>query len=318
VNAAGRRPSSDGQSAGWGGFPPPTKPRPVQGGVVARSARGEIGEHWWSRRFVEVLESFALGSRLTRGKNYARRGQVISLEVAPGLVTARVQGSRRTPYKVLVGLAPFPELVWAKVEVTLAEQAVHSARLLAGELPAELEDLFAAAGAPLFPQRASDLQMSCSCPDFEVPCKHLAATFYLLAELFDDDPFRILHWRGRARHVLLARLRKLRDSSPGLPDDGIGVDRPTRGEVGAQLAVGAAAALSDEALAGARLSSGTAGFWDAGELPPLPTPPDLPADLLLRQLPEPGAELGGHHLTSMLRATYQRLAESPSPEPSGS
>jgi uncharacterized Zn finger protein len=120
---------------GWsdGGFPPPSRPRVVEGGLVARSARGDIGEHWWSRRFVEVLESFALGSRLTRGKNCARRGQVISLDVRPGVVTAKVQGSRRTPYDVHIELAAFPEVVWAKVEIALAEQAIYSAALLAGE-----------------------------------------------------------------------------------------------------------------------------------------------------------------------------------------
>src|SRR5450759_3430156 len=165
----GMSPPGRGRSNWSGGFPPPSKPRSVDGGLVARSARGAIGEHWWSRRFLEVLESFALGSRLTRGKNYARRGQVLSLDVAPGAVTASVHGSRRTPYKVSISLPAFSELVWAKVEVTLAEQAIHSARLLAGEMPHDLEGVFLAAGAPLFPQRAKDMALSCSCPDWEVP-----------------------------------------------------------------------------------------------------------------------------------------------------
>jgi hypothetical protein len=119
----GMKPPGRGRSNWSGGFPPASKPHAVDGGLVARSARGAIGERWWSRRFLDVLESFALGSRLTRGKNYARRGQVVSLKVAPGVVTASVQGSRRTPYKVSIGLPAFSELVWAKVEVTLAEQA---------------------------------------------------------------------------------------------------------------------------------------------------------------------------------------------------
>lgn len=298
---------------GWDGFPPPTKPRPVVGGVVARSARGDIGEHWWSQRFVQVLESLAIGSRLTRGKNYARKGQVMSLEVSPGRVDARVQGSRRAPYVVTVALAPFPELVWAKVEVALAEQAVHSARLLAGEMPPDLEEVFAAAGAPLFPRRAADLGMSCSCPDYEVPCKHLAAVFYLLAESFDADPFRILHWRGRSRTALLGRLQELRDGSPdGGPGDLDGpgsAPQPTA----AERPIGAAAALSEDVLAGRPPRPVGERFWIAGELPPLPTPGDLPADLLLRQLPEPGPELGGRQLTAMVRASYDALAGSPPP-----
>jgi uncharacterized Zn finger protein len=270
----------------------------VDGGLVARSARGAIGEHWWSRRFIEVLESFALGSRLTRGKNYARRGQVLSLAVAPGVVTASVQGSRRTPYKVRIALPVFSELVWAKVEVTLAEQAIHSARLLAGEMPQDLEEVFRSAGAPLFPQRASDMSLSCSCPDWEVPCKHLAATFYLLAERFDDDPFAILLWRGRTRTALLSRLRELRGSeaSSGAVE--------ASGPPSEPLRLGAMMALADVVPA-------DGDFWTAVPAPAPPVQPELPADLLLRQLPVPGAPLGGTGLVAFLEPLYAALGESP-------
>ncbi len=136
---------------------------------------------------------------------------MLSLQVTVGEVRATVQGSRVKPYMVRIGLATFRDSVWAKVERRLASQALFSARLLAGELPGEIEAVFDAAGAPLFPQALRDLAMSCSCPDSAVPCKHLAATFYLLAEAFDDDPFQVLLWRGRSREELLSRLRTLRD-----------------------------------------------------------------------------------------------------------
>ncbi|MEU5944510.1 SWIM zinc finger family protein [Micromonospora sp. NPDC047465] len=186
------------------------RPRRVDGGLRARSTRGAIGRSWWSRRFLEVLESFALGTRLTRGRSYARAGQVVRLDVAPGTVSAVVQGSRAQPYEVSIALTPFPPELWSRVEADLAAQAFFSARLLAGDLPPELEELFAAAGAPLFPAGVAELRQRCNCPDFAVPCKHLAATFYLLAEAFDADPFQLLHWRGRGRAELLDRLRALR------------------------------------------------------------------------------------------------------------
>ena len=270
----------------FSGYGPPLR---VAGGLAARSARGAIGQQWWSQRFVAVLESFALGTRLTRGRAYARRGQVLSLDVAPGVVTARVQGSRHTPYAVRIGLAPFPELVWAKAEVALAEQALCSAQLLAGAMPAELEEVLAAAGARLFPARLKDLTMTCSCPDSAVPCKHLAATFYQLAESFDDDPFRILHWRGRERAELLARLRQLRGGAAMQP--GAGAARPA----------GAAAAL-------AGVTASAASLWEAPPLLPLPVHPELPADLLLRQLPPAPAVLGGPGLSEQLGLLYQRMA----------
>ena len=110
------------------------------------------------------LESFAMGSRLTRGRAYARKGQVISLDVSPGEVHAAVQGSRAKPYRVRIGLAAFTELVWAKVEIALSEQALCSAKLLAGEVPPELEQIFAEAGAPLFPRAVDDLDAALQLP----------------------------------------------------------------------------------------------------------------------------------------------------------
>ncbi|MHB8450646.1 MAG: SWIM zinc finger family protein [Mycobacteriales bacterium] len=295
-------PQRGGRGSWSGGFPPPSKPRAVEGGLVARSTRGDIGEQWWSRRFLQVLESFALGTRLTRGKNYARRGQVLSLDVAPGVVSASVQGSRKAPYQVSIALPVFSELVWAKVEVSLAEQAIHSARLLAGEMPPDLEEVFSAAGAPLFPERAKDLQQSCSCPDWEVPCKHLAATFYLLAEHFDDDPFAILLWRGRRREALLGRLRELRGSDPvHLVEPAV---QPVEtGRVGAMMA------LADLSLAD--LSLADRDFWTAAPPPPLPIQAELPTDLLLRQLPAPGAPLGGPDLVAYLGPLYALFGEQP-------
>lgn len=301
----------------WDGpFPPRSKPKSVVGGIKARSTRGSIGESWWSRRFIEVLESFAIGTRLTRGRSYARKGQVVSLDVSPGRVTASVQGSRAKPYRVTVRLAPFPAATWRQVEARLAEQALYSAQLLAGEMPPEIEQVFAEAGAPLFPSAIRELAMSCSCPDAAVPCKHLAATFYLLAEAFDTDPFQILHWRGRAREELLTRLRELRSGGTGRPrraraaaDEPGATDEPGADGTGPSP-IGAAVALAD--LTSPPLAEAIDRFW----LPPVPLPAqpvtlDTEPDLLLRQLPPPGPVLGGPELVEQLRAAYQAFQESP-------
>src|SRR5690606_26826181 len=260
-----------------------------------------------------------------------RAGQVLSLRVAPGEVTATVQGSRRAPYQVRVGLEPFSDQVWEAVEVALAEQALYSAKLLAGELPPDLEEVFAAAGAPLFPRRFADLSLSCSCPDAAVPCKHLAASFYLLAEAFDADPFQILHWRGRDRAALLHRLRHLRDRHGGAEayrgtgetqgtgethgareDQGAGEDRET-GAAPPPPPVGTAPALAE--IPDGPLAEALDRLWpDRFWLPPVPLP-DRPAtldtapDLLLRQLPAPPAGLGGPALAERLREAYRRFAE---------
>lgn len=279
--------------SGWQRYPS-SRPRAVEGGLKARTTRGAIGATWWSRRFLDVLESFAMGTRLTRGRAYARKGQVISLDVTPGVVVARVQGSRAKPYQVSIGLPPMTELVWAKVEIALSEQALPSAKLLAGEVPPELEEIFAAAGAPLFPLHADDLDQRCSCPDWGVPCKHLAATFYLLAEAFDADPFAILAWRGRDREQLLGRLRELRGTEP------------VQASAGAETVV-----FSTElTLAGLPDADDLDRFWFPPPPPPRPPVLAVEADLLLRQLPPPGPDLGGEVLLERLRPAYLRLDRS--------
>lgn len=195
-------------------FFPPSTPLRVEGGVKARSVRGAIGTSWWSGRFIEVLEGLGVGGRLQRGRNYARRGQVISLDIDAGTVVASVQGSRAKPYRVRIGITAFGKAQWAAVEETLAGNAWYVASLLAGEMPADIEEVFTAVGLSLFPRSPGELSMDCSCPDWEVPCKHLAAVFYLLAEQFDEDPFRILAWRGREREDLLGRMHEA-DSAGG-------------------------------------------------------------------------------------------------------
>ncbi|PZG02153.1 SWIM zinc finger family protein [Micromonospora deserti] len=300
---------------GNGRFADYGRPRRVEGGLRARSTRGAIGRSWWSRRFLEVLESFALGTRLTRGRSYARAGQVLRLDVGPGVVTAVVQGSRAQPYQVRVELSAFPPELWSRVEEELAGQAFFSARLLAGDLPAELEELFAAAGAPLFPGGVDELAQRCSCPDFAVPCKHLAATFYLLAEAFDADPFQLLHWRGRSRAELLDRLRALRGGPAGAGPDAPAaalastVDAP--GSPAGDATVDAPPAGAARALAGlppAPLAEAVDRFW----LPPVPLPdrpPNLATgpDLLLRQLGAPAPAIGGPGLLERLRRAYRLL-----------
>lgn len=185
----------------------------VDHGIKAKSKRGDIATTWWSQRFLEVLESFGMGGRLTRGRNYARQGQVLSLSLSTSMVIALVQGSRPTPYRARIAIKAFTTPEWQRIEHALAGKALYAAKLLAGEMPRDIETLFADLGLRLFPTTMRELTMDCTCPDWEVPCKHLAAACYLLAESFDSDPFEILAWRGRSREDLLERLRTLRGTT---------------------------------------------------------------------------------------------------------
>jgi uncharacterized Zn finger protein len=271
----------------WDEWPPPSRPRPVEGGIKARSRRGQIGEAWWSRRFIAILEALGMGPRLQRGRAYARAGQVLDLAVAPGTVSARVQGSRARPYRVRVALPRFPQADWARVESALAARALYSAKLLAGEMPHSVEEVFASCGLSLFPASASELEMSCSCPDWAVPCKHIAATFYLLAEAFDSDPFLVLAWRGRERGDLLGRLRSLR------------------------ALTGTAAGPSGSATEGRDppLAEQLDRFWmPQGDLSACRRGAAAAPDLLLLRLEPPDVQLGQQQLTELLVPAYHAMA----------
>ncbi|MBV9267261.1 MAG: SWIM zinc finger family protein [Acidobacteriaceae bacterium] len=210
----------------WQDFPT-SGPREAIGGIKAASQRGAFGANWWAKRWIEVLESFQIGGRLQRGRSYARRGQVLKVEIEKGIVQASVQGSRPAPYDVSITVASLTGAQWKKIAQELGKQAIFAAKLLAGEMPHDIEKAFAQAGFSLFPEKAGDLTTSCSCPDWSNPCKHVAAVYYLLGEAFDRDPFLIFRMRGMDREEFLellgAAASSIDEAAPiapePLPDD---------------------------------------------------------------------------------------------------
>jgi uncharacterized Zn finger protein len=188
----------------------PTKPKAVKDGLKARSQRGSFAKNWWAQRWIAALERLVDSGRLTRGRAYARKGQVLSIEETKDGIAAKVQGSQRSPYKIKIQIAPLSEAQWDQVIDALAEQAIFTAQLLAGEMPQEIESAFEAARVSLFPARRDDLKTDCSCPDYANPCKHVAAAHYILGERFDEDPFLIFRLRGRTQEQVMAALRQRR------------------------------------------------------------------------------------------------------------
>jgi uncharacterized Zn finger protein len=272
---------------------PESKPRKAKDGIAARSRRGRIGESWWSGRFIQALESAAIDTRLSRGRSYARSGQVMDLDVGPGRVTAGVQGSRAKPYAVRIDIDPFSDSEWHAVESAMAARAIFLAKLLAGEMPLEIETAFTEAGLSVFPQTRRDLRTDCSCPDVANPCKHIAATFYILAEAFDADPFLILAWRGRARSELLDRLRELRGDAVN-ERHAAGRGRPDAWD----------ASIDDVPPLEASIDR----FWSAGPLRPA-EPPDLDTspNAILRELGPSTVSAGRLDLADRLADLYARF-----------
>ncbi|GGQ70766.1 SWIM zinc finger family protein [Couchioplanes azureus] len=258
----------------------------VDGGIAVRAKRGKIGEQWWSRRFVDILERTCDSGRLARGRSYARKGQVIDFELTPGVVAGRVQGSRPDPYRVTITIPAFGEAQWTLALQALGARALYRAALLAGEMPHEIVDLFGEIDMPLFP---SALDMRCTCPDWGVPCKHVSAILYVLAEAFDDDPFLVLAWRGRNRDDVLAALR-------GLPEPAEGTADP--------LAV-------DETPLESRLTDFYTPATSLSRLRERPARRSAPPELLLRVLDPPPIRVRHIPLTDVLRPAYRDLADPP-------
>ena len=254
----------------------PSRPRKVEGGIQINSTRGQVARTWWSQRFLSVLESLGVGGRLSRGRSYARAGQIVSLDIDVGGAVAQVQGSRPQPYQVRLGVPAFGKAEWAAVAQALTDDASYAAALLNGEMPRDIERVFEAVGLSLFPANARDLAMDCSCPDYAVPCKHLAAVCYVLAERFDADPFQILAMRGRHRDALLEELRSRRSAAPP----------PVYGE---------------------DLSEAMDRFWVAGDLPEQLAGPRTPPDALLDQVPPFPIEIRGEQVAELLRPAYRAL-----------
>lgn len=185
----------------------PSSPKEVKGGIKAQSKRGSFSDKWWGKLWISTLESFSSSSRLSRGRSYARLGQVASLDIGKGSVCADVQGSRAEAYRISIKLKSFTEEQWHKIISGILEKPIFAAQLLSSEMPREIESVFKTAGLSLFPQKQKDLETECSCPDWSNPCKHIAAVFYLMAEAFDKDPFLLFKMRGMEREEFLNALQ---------------------------------------------------------------------------------------------------------------
>ncbi len=188
----------------------PTRAIETKDGIKAQSKRGAFAKNWWAQRWIAALERLVDSGRLSRGRSYARKGQVLSIDETNDGIVARVQGSMRAPYKISIKINHLTDAEWDKVIDGLAEQAIFTAQLLAGEMPQDIEQAFKQAKASLFPSKRGDLETDCSCPDYSNPCKHIAAAHYILGERFDEDPFLIFRLRGRTQEQVMQELRKRR------------------------------------------------------------------------------------------------------------
>ena len=241
-------------------------------------------ERRWSEPFITMLEALRMPSQFQAGRRLFRAGHVQYLSISSSLATALVRDDDDQTYRTRVAVRTFRPADWRAIERVLAGRAIHAARLLSGQLPEDLDQILASFGLDLFPQELDEIAMDCQCPGWQVPCRHLAATCYAMAESFDGDPFTILAWRGRGRDDLLRRLRALR-------------------------------AAPDRTADSPAAPTTVAGFWTAG--PRLAPDSDVDGfaphrpDAVLDQLEPLDLTAGRYQVTDLLRTAYRAIADAP-------
>ncbi|MBI9060356.1 MAG: hypothetical protein JEZ14_00065 [Marinilabiliaceae bacterium] len=156
----------------------------------------QFGKTWWGEHFLNALTQIDFSNRLPRGRSYARNGYVAEIKTAGNSINAKVKGSRRTPYKVEIIVPLFTDSQRKLLMQAISNDPLVLSLLLNRELPDELNTIAQKHKIAVFPKKWSDFRMSCSCPDWAVPCKHLASVIYMLSAEIDRNPFLIFQLHG--------------------------------------------------------------------------------------------------------------------------
>lgn len=171
---------------------------------------------WWGKKFIEALEEFTDSARLGRGRSYANNGKILEYEITKNIITATVKGSinpyfgvyKEPRYHITIEIKPIDKTSWVKAIKYISSKASFVSKLLMNEVPDNVDDAFTNLGLHLLPYNQKDFKTTCSCPDWENPCKHIAGVYYLVASQLDNDPFVLFELRGLAKDELQSELAK--------------------------------------------------------------------------------------------------------------
>ncbi len=150
-----------------------------------------FGKTWWGNRFLQALSNIDYENRLGRGRNYASKGFVVKMEFSENSIHAKVKGSKPAPYKVDIIIPPFFDPELSDFINRISDQPAIISKLLNRELDPEILTIAESMGLKVFPKQWTDFKMQCNCPDWAVPCKHLAAVIYKISSEIDNNPFLV-------------------------------------------------------------------------------------------------------------------------------
>jgi uncharacterized Zn finger protein len=170
------------------------KPVEIQGRTIART--------FWGQAWCDHMESFSdFENRLPRGRTYVRNGSVCHLGIEKGLVSAMVSGSHI--YNVQITIDTLAHEKWKQVRKSCAGQIGSLLELLQGKFSRHVMSVVTDRSNGLFPM-PKEIQLHCSCPDWAIMCKHVAAVLYGVAARLDEDPSLLFLLRGVDHQELIA------------------------------------------------------------------------------------------------------------------
>lgn len=162
----------------------------------------KITTTFWGKAWCKNLESYSdFANRLPRGQSYLRNGRVVDLRVNGGDVTALVSGSHL--YKVAVTVAPLPKARWNAIRGDCAGSIDSLVELLQGRLSAAVMERVCRQKTGLFPA-PGEIKLACSCPDWALMCKHVAAVLYGIGARLDQQPELMFKLRAVDERQLIA------------------------------------------------------------------------------------------------------------------
>ena len=186
----------------------------------------DLAHSFWGLQWCAQLESFSdFENRLPRGRTYVRNGSVCHLEICKGGIKALVTGTRSEPYDVAINIDPLPADRWAAVRKLCAGRIGSLLEILQGQLSDHVMGVVADPRKGLLPKR-DEIEFSCSCPDWALMCKHVAAALYGVGSRLDDHPEHLFVLRGvDAAELVAASAAHLEGDADGiarLPDAALG------------------------------------------------------------------------------------------------
>ena len=183
---------------------------------TAHKTINKISKSWWGQNFMAALAEFTDEGRLSRGRAYRTDKRVTQWTINGGQVEAEVLGNANPyfevyeapTYQISVKMEAISPDEWVKIIASISDNAGFICKLMMNEIPDDIEQSFAVVNRRLLPLNYTDFRVRCSCPDTQVPCKHIAGICYRLAEQLDNDPFLLFELRGLSRKKLHQQLAR--------------------------------------------------------------------------------------------------------------